>query len=287
MLARKLTSVFGRCTVARVGIVSQVFPVSHATCSPQAATHTASMARREIHASSLLQREQKTKADKGNKGIKKDKKDKKGKKGKGAAADDSDDDDDEDEAPAAVVLPDVSTYGSKMTKSIDRLTEDFAKMRGGAVRSDMFNHLTVLLGEGAGSANILEVAQITMVNPLRFDLSVFDPALTQAVGNAIRDCGMGLNPVKGERDNIWTVKVTKPSGDARDALIKVASQRCERSRQDIRMFRKDGLDKLKNLKGKAGDDDLKRLTKQVEDMSDKALEAVGKLHKAKELELRG
>jgi len=208
------------------------------------------------------------------------------KKGKGAANDS--DDDDDDGAPAPVVLPDVSAYSSKMTKSIDRLSEDFQKMRGGAVRSDMFNHLNVIIGEGSSKlTNILELAQITMVNPLRFDISVFDPALTQAVGNAIKDCGMGLNPVKGERDNIWTIKVTKPSGEARDALIKVASARCERTRLDIRGIRKDGIDKLKNLKGKAGDDDLKRLTKQIEDLSDKALDTASKLLKAKETELKG
>jgi len=225
------------------------------------------------------------KVEKSNKPNKKDTNKKK--KGKGAA-NDSDDDDDDDESPAAVVLPDLTTYSSKMSKSIDRLTEDFLKMRGGAVRSDMFNHVNVAIGEGSSKmTSILELAQITMVNPLRFDISVFDPAVTQAVGNAIRDCGMGFNPVKGERDSIWTVKVTKPSGDARDALIKVASARCERTRLDIRSVRKDGLDKLKNLKGKAGDDDLKRITKQIEDLSEKALESANKLLKGKETELRG
>jgi ribosome recycling factor len=182
----------------------------------------------------------------------------------------------------------------------------------------MFNHLTVQLeapstggaagagaassaaasaapkagggGGGGGSSssshlNILEVGQITMVNSLRFDISVYDPNLMTAVGNAIRDSGLGVTPSKGERDNIWTIKVNKPSKEAREALVKVAAARCEKTKMDLRTIRKDILDKVKGLKGKAGDDDLKRLTKEIETLNDKAAEKVGKLLKAKETEL--
>jgi ribosome recycling factor len=236
-----------------------------------------------------------------------------GKKGAKGGKGGDDDDDDDDDAPAAVVLPDMNAFNAKMEKSIQRLSEDFGKMRGGAIRSDMFNHLTVQLdapsgggaaaGAGAASSssagaapkaggggssshlNILEVGQITMVNSLRFDISVYDPNLMTAVGNAIRDSGLGVTPAKGERDNIWTIKVNKPSKEAREALVKVAATRCEKTKMDLRTIRKDILDKVKGLKGKAGDDDLKRLTKEIETLNDKAAEKVGKLLKAKETEL--
>ncbi len=108
----------------------------------------------------------------------------------------------------------------------------------------MFNHIAVAV-EGSSSTNITELAQITMVNSLRFDFSVYNPTLVQAVGNAIRDSGMGLTPVKGDRDTIWTVKVAKPSAEAREAFVKVAGQRCEKTRTEIRGYRKDGMDKVR------------------------------------------
>ena len=188
---------------------------------------------------------------------------------------------------------------AKMDKSIQRLENDFAKMRGGAVRSDMFNHVNVYLpvsntsnntGFTTGTrtgVNILELSQVTMVNSLRFDVTVYDPLYVTAVGDAIRDCGFGVNPSKGEKDNIWTIKVNKPSKEAREAIVKIASTRCEKARMEIRTTRKELLDILKTRKGKAGagDDELKRLTKELEGINDKALDKVTKLLKSKEIEL--
>ena len=53
------------------------------------------------------------------------------------------------------------------------------------------------------------------------------------------------NTLKGDRDTIWTVKVAKPSAEAREAFVKVAGQRCEKTRTEIRGYRKDGMDKVR------------------------------------------
>jgi ribosome recycling factor len=43
------------------------------------------------------------------------------------------------------------------------------------------------------------------------------------VGTAIRESDMGVNPTKGEKDNIWAVKANKPSTEARLEQVKQVS----------------------------------------------------------------
>jgi hypothetical protein len=120
-----------------------------------------------------------------------------GKKGK-ASDDDEDDedydeDDDAEDTPAPpVVLPDTNVTNEKMLRRVERLEEELSRIRGGAISQDMFNHLNVKAH--GSSANILEVAQISMKGGAKFSVAVFDPELTTATAAAIRDADMGLNP---------------------------------------------------------------------------------------------
>ena len=222
--------------------------------------------------------------NKGGNAKKDNKKGGKGRGGKGGGGDEGEEDEDDDEAAAPIVVPQPTDFKAKMDKRVERLVSDFDKIRGGAIRPDMFNHLQVAIKD-MGSVALTDVSQITMLNPLSFEFSVYDPELVKEVGAGLRDAGMGINPTKGERDNVWAVKVTKPSKESRELLVKQCSVLAEKGKQDIRNVRKDGLDKFKKLKGKISDDDLKRHTKEVEGFSDKAVEQIVRNMKAKEAAL--
>jgi len=84
---------------------------------------------------------------------------------------------------------------------------------------------------------------------------------------------------------IRAVKVTKPSKESRELLVRQCAALAEKAKQDVRAVRKDGLDKYKKLKGKLSDDELKRHTKELEGYSDKGVEAAAKAVKAKEAAL--
>ena len=101
-------------------------------------------------------------------------------------------DEDEDDFIEYVPFQILKEYGSKMEKRLGRLSEEFSKIRGGAITAEMFNHLMVK-AHGA-NLSILEVAQITMKTSTKFNVSVFDPELVGATAASIRDSGMGLNP---------------------------------------------------------------------------------------------
>jgi len=233
---------------------------------------------RKFHTSSpLLMAKGKGKKGKGGK-------DKGGKRKKEQDMGKFEDDEEDDKIMEYVSLPDPEKeYGSKMEKRLSRLTEEFTKIRGGAISAEMFNHL-IVKAHGA-NLSILEVAQITMKTSTKFNVNAYDPELVGATAASIRDSGMGLNP-SIEGSNL-VVSVNKPSKEQREKVIKAVSQVAEKAKADIRDIRRAGMDKLKKMEKRkeAGKDDAFRLMKVLESLAEKNLNKAAKLFKDKEEEI--
>jgi len=183
--------------------------------------------------------------------------------------------DDEDEE---VNIPDVSELDDKMERKLKYLSNELAKIRGGRASADMVNFVVV---EAYGDKMpITDVAQISLKTPTKLLISIFDSDVTSHVAQAVRDCGLGLAPIV-EGTNI-TLNIPKQSKEARSSLVKIASKQGESIKADIRSARKHFMDKIKALKGKISEDDVRRLGKEVDTLTEKKTEKVTKLVKAKE-----
>ena len=161
----------------------------------------------------------------------------KGGKGKPIIEDDEDEDDDNDdndknhkndkksnqEVPE-IKLPDLKALDSQMDKKLERMSFEFTKLRTGQANTELFK--TVMVDAHGARIPVSEAGQISVKSPTKISISVFDPALISNVANAIRDCGMSLNPTI-EGNNI-AVAVPKPSKETRDALVKTASRIAEK-----------------------------------------------------------
>lgn len=188
----------------------------------------------------------------------------------------------DDELPP-IVLPSAKDLEQVMDRKFARLSSEFAEMRGGRVTPDMFNHVSI---EAHGTRiSLHEVGQATLKTASKINISVYDPDLVSAVVKGIRESGHGLSPVS-EGNNI-VINVPKPSKEAREAMVKVAGRVAERVKTEIRAVRKDGLDAVKKLKSRISEDDSKRLSKEVDAMTDKKIEALTRALKEKEKELLG
>lgn len=164
-----------------------------------------------------------------------------------------------DDEGAPVNLPDPKVYDQLMLKRLSALKDELSQIRGGSASKEMLNSINVT---AYGSKIPLEEAgQITLKTPTVLAIAVFDTALTSFVVTALKESGMNLNPVV-EGSNVL-INVPKPSKEQRELQVKLMAKVIEKSKQDIRQIRKDGLDSLKKLKGKVSEDDTRRLTKQV------------------------
>ena len=213
--------------------------------------------------------------------------DNKGKsKGKNSRDDDDDDDDSSNSKKTTVPdvkLPDIKDIDKKMEAKIARFVDEIGKIRAGKANPDMFNAMIVSVG--GSKMTIKDLGQVTQKSPTQLAISIYDPNMTNMVADTIRDADLGLNPTISGNNNI-AITIPKPSKESRELLKKTCAKLGEKSKLELRNVRKDGMDGLKKAKsGSISEDDIKRLSKEIDTLTEKKVEKIVKLLKDKEKEI--
>jgi ribosome recycling factor len=171
----------------------------------------------------------------------------------------------------------------KMEKAVAVAKDDFAGIRTGRVTPAMFNKITA---EYYGTQTpINQLASFASPEPRMVIVQVFDKSSMSAVEKAIRDSDLGVNP--SNDGNIIRVIFPELSEERRREYIKVAGAKAEDSRVSIRNIRrhaKDALDKLAKG-GDAGEDEVRRAEKELEDVTHKYVAKIDELLEHKRTEL--
>jgi ribosome recycling factor len=171
----------------------------------------------------------------------------------------------------------------KMEKAVVVAKEDFATIRTGRVTPAMFNKLTA---EYYGAPTpINQLASFTMPEPRMIIVQVFDKSSLGAVEKSIRGSDLGVNPTND--GNVIRVVFPDLSEERRREFVKVAGGKAEDSKISIRNIRrraKDTLDKLAK-DGEAGEDDVRRAEKELDDATHKYVAKIDELLEHKKAEL--
>jgi ribosome recycling factor len=116
-------------------------------------------------------------------------------------------------------------------------------------------------------------------------ISPFDKSSLQNIEKAIRDSDLGVNPV--DDGNVIRVVLPILTEERRKEYIKLARHKAEDSRVSIRNIRRHAKDRLEKMikDGDAGEDDVRRGEKALEDLTAKHVAMVEDLLKHKEAEL--
>jgi ribosome recycling factor len=166
---------------------------------------------------------------------------------------------------------DVDDLKRRMDGAMDALRHEFASLRTGRASSSMVEPIMV---EAYGQPTpINQVGTINVPEPRMVTVTVWDKSLMNKVEKAIRESGLGINPVI---DGL-TIRLPIPelNEERRIQLTKVAGQRAEDARVAIRNVRRDGMDQLKKFKAKGmSEDDHKIWTSEVQTMTDAAIAKV-------------
>ena len=171
----------------------------------------------------------------------------------------------------------------KMDKAVDVAKEDFMTIRTGRANPAMFNKIFV---EYYGTPTSLQqLASFQSPEARMIVVTPFDKSVLAQIEKAIRDSDLGVNP--SNDGNVIRVPLPQLSEERRKEYIKLARQKAEDSRVSLRNIRrhaKDGLDKLQK-DGDAGEDDVRRAEKSLDDLTQKHVQVIDEVLKHKEAEL--
>jgi len=172
---------------------------------------------------------------------------------------------------------------NRMQKSISSLRDELAGLRTGRASASLLEPVTV---EAYGSRMPLnQVATVTVPEPRMLSVQVWDRQMANAVEKAIRDSGLGLNPM-GE-GQVIRVPLPELNEQRRKELAKVAHNYAEAARVAVRHIRRDGMDALKKAEkdGDLSQDDARVQGELVQKATDAAVTEIDQVLVAKETEI--
>jgi ribosome recycling factor len=184
---------------------------------------------------------------------------------------------------ATVEKPVISRYKDRMDKAVGALKEEFVSLRTGRASANLLDQVHV---DAYGSTMPLtQVGSVSVPDARMLMVSVWDRGLVISVEKAIRNAGLGLNPmVDGQNLRVPIPPLTE---ERRKDLAKLAGKYAEQQRVAVRNIRRDANDDLKAAEkgGAINQDEHKRLETEVQKITDEAIRRIDEALKTKEQEI--
>lgn len=178
----------------------------------------------------------------------------------------------------------VKHLQTKLTGVKDHFADELKKLRTGRAHPSMLDGIMVIAYGSPMPMN--QVATVTAPEAQLLQITPFDPSNLQAIASAIRDNQtLGLNPMDDGR--VVRVPIPALTTERRQQIVKLLGEKVEEAMIGSRQARHDALDKISAMKKDKtlGEDDAKRLEKQIDEEVNKLKAEIDQLSKAKEAEI--
>jgi ribosome recycling factor len=178
----------------------------------------------------------------------------------------------------------VKDADNKFTQAVQHFQDNLKSLRTGRANASLLDGVMV---DAYGSPTpIIQVATVTAPEAQLLQITPFDPNNLQAIVTAIRNNqALGLNPTDDGR--IVRVQIPALTEERRRDLAKQVGTKQEDCMVTLRNIRHDAIDAIGRFKKdkSIGEDDAKRLEKQVDEAMNKAKADAEVAAKTKEQEI--
>lgn len=171
----------------------------------------------------------------------------------------------------------------RMQGALEVLKKEFSGLRTGRASQNLLDPVQV---EAYGSRMPLsQLGTVGVPEPRLLTVQVWDKGMVKAVEKAIREAGLGLNPMADGM--LIRVPIPDLSQERRQELIKIAAKYAELARVSVRNVRRDGMDHLKALlKDSAiSEDDHHHKSEEIQKVTDDFVKKIDESFHEKEKEI--
>ena len=177
---------------------------------------------------------------------------------------------------------DLDALEKRMDGAMNALKGDFASLRTGRASASMLDAITV---DAYGSPTPLnQVGTVNVPEPRMVTLNVWDKSMVNAVDKAIRQSGLGINPVMD--GTLLRLPIPELNEERRRELTKVAGSYAENARVAVRNVRRDGMDQVKKAKAAGlSEDDQKLYNDEIQSLTDAGIARIDAALEAKQEEI--
>lgn len=177
----------------------------------------------------------------------------------------------------------IKSLEKRMEGAVSALATEFQGLRTGRASVNLLDPVQVPAYGSTVPLN--QVGSISVPEPRMITVNIWDKGLVGAADKAIRDAGLGLNPVV-DGTNL-RIPIPPLNEERRRDLTKVAGKYAEAARVAIRNVRRDGMDELKKMEkdGEISQDQQRGMSDDVQKLTDRYIAKIDETLKAKEEEI--
>jgi ribosome recycling factor len=171
----------------------------------------------------------------------------------------------------------------RMQKAIDALKQDLGAIRAGRASSALVERISV---DYYGTPTpINQVATISVPEARQLVIQPWDRKMLADIEKAIQKSDLGINPTNDGQ--IIRLNIPPMSEDRRRDLVKNLHKKMDEHKVAVRNVRRDVQDKLRDREKKkeVSEDELKRSTERLQKLTDRYIDEMDKIGKAKETEI--
>lgn len=177
----------------------------------------------------------------------------------------------------------VKTETGKMEKAVDGIRHELMSIRTGKASPSILETLQV---EAYGTRMPLnQLSTISAPEPRLLVVQPFDKTIAGAISKAIQSGSLGLNP--SSDGNVIRVPIPQLNEERRKDLVRMVHEIIEKGKVSVRHSRKEANDEIKKMQkeGRISEDEEHLGFDEVQKMTDKFIEKMDELCKAKEEEI--
>ncbi len=171
----------------------------------------------------------------------------------------------------------------RMDGALAALKHEFGGLRTGRASAGLLDSVQV---EAYGALTPLnQIGTVSVPESRMISVQIWDKTLVQAADKAIRNAGLGVNPVMDGQN--LRIPIPPLNEERRVELTKLAGRYSEQARIAVRNVRRDGMDTLKVLEknNELSEDEHKRDGALVQSATDEAIANIDQVLAAKEEEI--
>lgn len=176
----------------------------------------------------------------------------------------------------------ISNTKQKMQKALEVLQQDFNTVRSGKANPTMVENISVEAYEGT-YLRIMELATVSAQDAHTLIVNPYDKSVMGKIQRGIEDAEIGLSPAAaGEVIRIVLPPLTE---ERRKEFVKLISQKAEAGKVMIRQIRHESMEEIKKQADTSSEDEVTRLEKEVQKLTDEFINNIEEIKSEKEKEL--
>ena len=151
---------------------------------------------------------------------------------------------------------DLEDLERRMDGALNSLKTEFLSLRTGRASSSMLDPINM---EAYGTSTPLnQCGTVNIPDPRMITVNIWDKSLVNAAEKAIRESGLGINPVID--GTIIRLPIPELNEERRRELTKLAANYAENARIAVRNVRRDGMDQIRKGKTSGMSEDDQKLS---------------------------